>query len=215
MDILDEIKEDLRSEQAKKFWHNHGRHILAAVAILVLGTGLWSGLQQYNQHRAAIDSEKFSAAVQLADDQKRDQALAELAKISNEAGAGYKTLALFSEANLQIKAGDNKAAAATFDRLADNRAIDPMYRELATIYSANLQLDFPQPEFDKIFDRLQPLTATGGAWRYSALELQGLVRAQQGKKDEAAAIFARLQADAQTPSGIKARAERWASQLLF
>lgn len=214
MDILDEIKEDLRTEKARQFWTNYGKQIFAAIGVLVLGTGLWSGLQQYNHHRALGDSEKFSAAVQMAEDQNRNEALAELTKIAAVAGPGYKTLALFSEASLQQKAGDTKAAIASYDTLANNAGLDPLYRELAIVYSASLQLDMSATDFDALFDRLQPLTATGKSWRYSALELQGLARWQQGKTSDAKEIFGRLAADPQAPDALKVRAERWASQLV-
>ena len=215
MDILDEIKEDLRSEQARKFWTAYGNWILAGVAALVLATALVSGLQQYRHYQAGIDAEKFSAAVQMAEEENRDAALLSLGAIAADAGAGYKTLALFSEANLHLKAGDTAKAIAAFDALANNAALDGIYRDLATIYSCSLQLDAAAVDFAAITARLEPLTGPGQPWRYSALELQALTKLQQGEKTEAKNIYERLALDTEAPASLKARAERLASQLIF
>jgi hypothetical protein len=215
MDILDEIKEDLRSEQAKKFWANYGNWILGGVVALVFGTAVASGLQQYQHYRSGIDAEKFSAAVQMAEEEDRDAALTGLGAIAAEAGAGYKTLALFSEANLHLKAGDTSKAIAAFNALADNTALDAIYRELATIYSCSLQLDMADADFAAIAARLEPLVGPGKPWRYSALELQALAKLQQGQKAEAKNIYDRLAVDTEAPAALKIRAERLASQLIF
>lgn len=215
MDLLDEIKEDLRNEQAKRFWKNYGRYIIAAVVALVLGTGLTSGYKQYAAHQAAMDAGEFSTAMQLANEKKADEAVKKLSDLALDGTSGYKTLALFSKANLALKAGKADEAAAAYDQVADNADIDPLYRGLATIYSTIIRMDLPNADLAALDAKLQPLTLAGKPWRFSALELQGLIAMQQGNKEKAKNIFDRIAADAEAPGTMKQRVQRQSEVLSF
>jgi len=215
MDLLDEIKEDLRNEQAKKFWQNYGRYVIAAVVALVLGTGITSGYKQYSQQQAAKDAGEFSTAMQLANDKKRDEALQKLSSLALDGTSGYKTLALFSTANLALKEGKPADAASAYDQVANNESIDPLYRGLATIYGTIIRMDLPDADLAGLDAKLQPLTAAGKPWRFSALELQGLIAMQQGNKEKAKNIFDRIAADAEAPQVMKARVQRQSEVLSY
>ncbi len=215
VDILDEIKEDLRNEKAQKFWNKYGRMIMVALALFVGGTALVSGYKQYAEYRATKDASEFSTAIDLIDGQSRDEALKKLSQMGSEASAGYKTLALFSKANVLYKAGDKVAAAAAYDDLSKTSGVDALYRELATVYSVSIQMDLDKPDYTAMDKRLEPLTQTGHPWRFSALELQGLIAMQQGDSKKAKEIFNRIVADLNAPSTIKMRAQRVSSVLSY
>lgn len=215
MDLIDEIKEDLRSEQMRRVWKDYGKIIMAAIAILVLGTAVTSGYKQYSQYRASNDAMLFDQAIDLADAKKRDEALKQLAQIADDASSGYKTLALFSEASIKYKSGDKSGAVAAYDKLSNTGGIDSMYRELATIDSVSIQMDMENANLDGLSKRLQPLTETGRPWRFSALELQGLIAMQQGDKEKAKNIFARIAADMNAPTTMKMRVQRVSTVLSY
>lgn len=215
MDLLDEIQEDLRSEQFRKFWQRYSKLLIGAVVLLIAVTALTSGYKQYRQYQSAKDAAAYNAAMDLAEAQKRDEAIQQFAAIAGDAGPGYKTLALFSEASLKFKSGDKAGAVAAYDKLADARGLDSLYRELAVICSVSIQLDQPNPNYAALEKRLDALTGTGKPWRHSALELQGLIAMQNNEKDKAKSIFDRLVADKATPEAMKARADRVASVLSY
>ncbi len=215
MDILDEIKQDMRSEQAQKFWNVYGKLIIAAAVALVLVTAVGSGYKQYQQYRSAQDAQVFSQAIDLADAQNRDEALQKLAAISGSAGKGYQTLAIFSEASIKYKAGDKKGAADAYIQLALNTGIDLLYRDLALIYGTSIAMDLEKPDLQTLDKDLQPLTDAGRPWRFSALELQGLIAMQSGDKSKAKNIFDRIAADINAPLGLKTRATRVSSVLAY
>ncbi|TAH33068.1 MAG: tetratricopeptide repeat protein [Alphaproteobacteria bacterium] len=215
MDLIDEIKEDLRSEQMRQVWKNYGKLIMAAIAVLVLGTALTSGYKQYSQYRASNDAALFDQAVDLADAKKKDEALKQLAQIADDASSGYKTLALFTQASIKFKDGDKKGAIEAYDQLANAGGIDPMYRELATIDSVSIQMDMEGANLDGLSKRLEPLTATGRPWRFSALELQGLIAMQKGDKEKAKNIFDRIAKDENSPVSMRMRVQRVATVLSY
>ncbi len=215
MDLLDEVKEDLQQEQIKKFWAQYGRYFIGFIALLVVGTAVNAGYNQYRISQSTRDATAYHAALDLAESKDRKMALEKLAALSDSGGAGYKTLALFSEASLMQRQGDGKGAMAAFDRLSKNTSIDPLYRELATILRATIALDEKDADFAAISASLEPLTGAGKPWRFSALELQAAAAMEQGDKKKAAEIFQRIASDVNTPSDMRQRADRFATVLSF
>ena len=96
-----------------------------------------------------------------------------MAALAADAPAGYATLARFREAKYRADAGDRPAAIALYDSLASDTAVEPMLRDLATLYSVRMQIAGGDPA--ALTARLAPLTEEGNPWRYSAGELTAVL----------------------------------------
>ena len=209
-DIFREIDEELRRDNFLKLWSRYGRYIIgAAVFVLVVAGGIvaWRD-HQLSERRA--QSARYASALSLARDGKEADAVKVFAEIAHE-GNGYAILAVFEEAALLAKSGDREAAAAAYDRIAAKGELDPTFRDLAVLLSVVQRM--PEADPQTTIDRLTPLTASGNAWRPSALELTALARLKSGDRSGALNLFKSLADDAATPQSLRARAAEMAVAL--
>jgi hypothetical protein len=117
---------------------------------------------------------------------------------------GYGILARFRMANLKNRAGDDSGAVAIYDAIAGDSGIPATFRDLATILAATHTLDKADPA--ALTAKLQPLTADSSPWRFTALELTGLLAQRANDNAKAKTIFAKLADDRDAPQGVRARA---------
>jgi hypothetical protein len=203
-DIFDEIEEDLRKERAKKLWDRYGWIVLVVAGGFILGVAGWRGWQWYEHRQASQAAERFLAAAAAAERGETASAAAAFAELSRDAPAGYRVLARLREAGLKARLGETAEAVALYETLARDSAVPPLYRDLATLYAALHQADSGDPQ--TLADRLAPLAAPGGAFRYSAMELLAVLAERRGDRAEARRLLEALAADGAAPDGVRRRA---------
>lgn len=167
-DLFREVDEEVRQEQIIQFVKRYGVHLIVAVvaAILLLaGYNYWQG--QQDAEREAL-SERFEAAVSLLSGGKPVEAAGEFEALAADAGkSGYGLLAGLRRADALAQAGDVEGAVATYDAIAESSGVDRFFRDLATLFAANLLID--TADVGEIQGRLEALTGEDNPLRYSAL----------------------------------------------
>ncbi len=208
-DIFREIDEELRRENLLKLWARYRRHIIAAVAVVLL---LAAGVAAWRNHQQALreaQSERFMAALALFREAKYDEAEKLFAAVGRE-GGGYAMLAGFEQAAALAKAGNRKAAATAYDRLAATTA-EPPFHDLAILLGALVALPNEAPQ--ATIDRLKPLTDGGNPWHPTALELTAAAELKAGDTKAALATYRKLADDVGAPPSLRARAAEMAAAL--
>jgi hypothetical protein len=209
-DIFQEVEEDLRRENLAKLWRRYGPWIIGLAVAIVVATAAVVGWRKYDESQRAALAREYAQATDLLARADRDAALHAFAAIGAQ-GGGYGALARLQEAQLLARAGDDAGAAALYERVAADRSLDQPYRDLAVILLALHGLDSGDPA--ALTARLEPLTAADNPWRYSALELTGLLAKRAGQTARAREIFAGLADDLQAPLGVRERATQLLASL--
>ncbi len=209
--FLREVDEEYRREQMIGLWQRYGRLIvIGVVALLVAFAGylFW-------QHRQRVAAEKEGETLQTAYDYLGaadfNGAAKPLAELAQSKRDGYRTLALFSQADVLLAKNDLKGAAAKFAGVANDASIAKPFRDLALIRQTAAEYDTLKP--DVVVGRLSRLTQPGSAWLGSAGELVAAAYLRQGKRTEAAALFARIARDRDVPRSIRQRAVQMAGAM--
>ncbi len=202
-DVFREIEEAIREDRAKELWQRYGTWIIAAAVVLVVAVG---GYTYWRSHRAAEAREQ---TVALADDFARASAdpaatAQALTTLAEQAGVGRATLARLRAAGLRAEAGDRDGAVAQYRALAADAAVDGLWRDFARLLAVLHQIDSGDPA--ALRAELEPLTADGNPWRYSARELTGLLALRTGDRARAREVFSGLAEDPSTPAGVRSRA---------
>jgi hypothetical protein len=203
-DIFHEVDEEVRRERLTKFWQRYSILIIGACVLLVLGIAGWRGYEWYIARQAAVAGTQFETAVTLSEQGKAADAEAAFAKVAAEAPAGYRTLARFRAAAELAKTKKDEAVK-TYDALAADGSLSPLWQDLAAIRAGLLLVDTaPLAELQK---RLEPLAESGRIYRHSARDLLAL--SAWRVKDTAAAkkYLDMIAGDAETPPGIRSRAD--------
>ena len=201
--LIKEVDEDLRREQYTRLWQAYGKYAIAGAVAIVLGVAGHQAWQSWRDKQFQKEAAEFAAADTLIEAGKSREAEAKLTEIAGHDGSGFATAAALRHAQLQSEAGDLTGALATYDALSHSGA-PSLFRDLATLKGAMLTLDSAEP--DLLVKKLQPLTDSANAWRFSATELLALVANRQGDHAKAASYYQKLADDAGAPQDIRARA---------
>ncbi len=203
VNLFREVDEALREDRAKALWKKYGTLAVIAVASLLLGTGGVAWWKDYRVTRDQALSAELVAALEVAADDPQ-AAIAALAALSEEAGARQGALARLHEAGLLAESGDRRGAIDIYHGLADDDALDAVWRDLGRLLAVLHDLDDGDPA--ALAEDLRPLMADDSPWRFSARELDGLLAMRRGDTASARAIFEALSQEEGAPSGVRDRA---------
>jgi hypothetical protein len=209
-DIFREIEEELRRDNLLKLWQRYAKYIIAGVVLVLLIAGLVVAWRQYQASQRQAQAARYSAALQLVQSGKDAEAAKLFGDLAQES-SGYGVLAAFEHAQLLAKSGDHKGAAAAYDRLGSDSAIDPQFREVAVLLS--VMQSFPDADPKTVIERLRPLTASGSPWRANALDLTAAATLKSGDREGARKIYQQLADDLAAPQSLRARAAEMAAAL--
>lgn len=203
-EFYDEVDEEVRREQLKKLWDKYSIFIIAAAILIVAAVGGWRGYQYLEAKKAAEAGAAFNKAIELSEQNKHSEAETAFADLAGKAPAGYRTLARFHLA-AEAATRDPKAGAKVFDELAADHSVGTEQQELARIRAAGLLLD--SAPYSEMLQRLQSETAPGATFRHVARELLALSAFRANDSAATRQWLDQIALDADTPPGLRSRAE--------
>jgi len=203
-ELFDEVDEEVRRDQLKKLWDRYSIYIIALAILIVAAVGGWRGYQYLEAKKAAEAGAAFDKAVELSEQNKHSEAEAAFAELVAQGPAGYRMLARFRVAG-EVANRDPQAAAKMFDDIAADRSVGAELQDLAKVRAAGLLVD--TLSYPNMLQRLEAAAAPGATYRHSARELLAL-SAWRGNDTTAARQWLDMIAnDAETPPGMRSRAE--------
>jgi hypothetical protein len=203
-ELFDEVDEDLRRDQLKRLWDRYSIFIIAGAILIIASVGGWRGYQYLEAKKAAETGAAFSAAAELAEQNKHAEAEAAYLKLATTAPSGYRALAkLRAAAELALR--DPQAATKLYDEVAADRSVPASDRDLATVRAASLLME--TASYTDMLQRLEPATKPTGTYRHTARELLALSAWRSNNVAATRQWLDLINTDAETPSSLRNRAE--------
>lgn len=211
--LLREIQEDLRRERLEKLWKRYGSVLIAAVLAIVVAVAAYEAWKAWELGQREAQSAAFTAAEALAENDPAAAAEA-FSAVADDGAGGFGMLAGFRRAALLTDGGRPEDAAAEYDALA-SRLDQPLYRDLARLrwVAVRLAADPAAAEYARLREALAALSGDTNPWRFSAREIGAGVALQKGDVAQARELLGKLQADVETPQGIRSRAAEMLARL--
>jgi len=203
-ELFDEVDEDVRRDQLKKLWDQYSIYIVAAALLLVAAVGGWRGYQYLEAKKAAEAGVAFDKAIELSEQNKSAEAEAAFSSLAATAPSGYRMLARLRAA-AEVAARDPQAAVKLYDDISTDRSIGALEQELARIRAAGLLVD--TATYPTMLQRLEPSTAPQATFRHTARELLALSAWHVNDTTTARKWLDLIANDAETPPGLRSRAE--------
>ncbi|TCS61009.1 tetratricopeptide repeat protein [Varunaivibrio sulfuroxidans] len=213
--LFREINDELRQDSIAKIWKRYGAYILGVTIAIIIGVAGYQGWKTYDTHHREKYGERLHAAFTLAAQGKIDAAVTDLNALAKKAGGGYAMIARFKEAALLLEKKDASGAIAIYDALSANASLDPLYRDIAAIESAQASISLPGAEAhaDAVIKRLQPIEAADNPLRFSAQEVSAAYYLKKGDRKKAHDLFNAIATDASAPQSLRTRAGELAAAL--
>jgi hypothetical protein len=204
LEVFREVDEDYRRERMIAFWRRYGMAALLAAVLVTLVAAGYNYMTVRAEQRKEAETAQFEALlsdIQPGDEQESIAALAAYAATARPAEA---TLAMFTEAALRQRAGNDTAAAQVYHQIADGDQASPEMKDLAIVRLGYIAADAATPE--PLIPRLKAIADKDGPWRYSAREAIALLTARAGQREAAAKMFSDLAQSPGAPPDLAGRA---------
>jgi len=201
-DIFREVEEDVRREQYEKLWKKYRDHITAAVALVIIGVAGYQLYRVYEQREEDKASVAYVAATEMLNRGQAAAAAPQLAALAKSAPGGYAAVARLSEADALFAAGEKGDAIRIYQQIAAGS--DPYLGAAARLHAAWALADAaPRSDVETL---LAPLTDRSNAWHELAREVIAYEDLRSGNKSAAVRAYRDIDADPDTPTGLKSRA---------
>ena len=210
-ELFDEVDEDVRRDQLKKLWDQYSIYIIAAALLIVAAVAGWRGYQYLEAKKAVEAGVAFDKAVELSEQNKHAEAEAAFNNLAATAPSGYRMLSRMHAA-AEVASRDPQAAAKLYDDISADRSIGASEQELARIRAAGLLVD--TASYPNMLQRLEPAAAPGATFRHTARELLALSAWRANDTVAARRWLDLIANDADTPQGLRSRAEALQALLL-
>ncbi|HVX76689.1 MAG TPA: tetratricopeptide repeat protein [Bradyrhizobium sp.] len=203
-ELFDEVSEDVRREQLKKLWDKYSILIIAAAFLIIAAVAGWRGYEYLQAKKAGQIGAAFNKAIELSEQNKHAEAEAAFNSIAATAPSGYRMLARLRAA-AEAARRDPQAAVKMYDEIAADRSADALEQNLAKIRAASLLVD--TAPYSEMLQRLEPETTPEAAFRHTARELLALSAWRANDMTAARKWLDLIANDAETPPGLRSRAE--------
>jgi len=199
-EIDEEVRRDRFSQMVRRYWK-----YAAVAAILAVGAAVVSVVvEQQADARREAEGARFMAALGELELGYGDEAAMALSLLAAEGAEGYAALAGLREVQALLESGQRNAAVDAYDALSQSQRVEPLYRELAALFAAQLRFDLASRS--EIDQRLSALAQDGRPWRFLARELIALAALKAGDRISARDGFADLAEAAGATPALQARA---------
>ena len=209
--IFREVDEELRGDRLRAIWKRFGPYLIGAAVAIVLLVAVNEGWSWWQNSQAAAASDKFYAALEIADGTDVAAAEKAFADVEATSPAGYATLARFRQAGLLAKAGKADEAIAAYDALSTSES-NQQIKSLALVFAANLFVD--KGDVAAVQQRVQGLAVPGNPMRNAARETIGLAQFKAGDLNAAVTTFGEILADPLTNQEMAGRIKVYVAQLI-
>ncbi len=206
-----EVDENLRRDRARDFAKKYGGWLIAALILFLAASGGYIYWQYYQQQRSGKQVEQLAEAFKAFGSGDKASATKQIDDLSKNGSKAVRATALFTRAAIALEQNDLKLATAKYREIAGDSGLPKPYRDAALIRQTALEFDSLQPQ--EIIARLQPLTTPGNPWFGTAGEMTAMALIKQGKKNEAAHLFAAIAKDASVPGSLRSRSVQIAGSL--
>ena len=209
--FLREVDENLRRDRARDFAKKYGSWLIGALVLFLIASGGFIYWQQVKEQRAEHQVEQLSEVFKSIGSGDTTSVSKQLDDLSQSGSKGVRATALFTRAAVAIQQNDTKLAVAKYREIAGDSGLPKPYRDIALIRQTALEFDQIQPQ--EVIARLQPLAKAGDPWFGTAGEMTAMALIKQGKKGDAAQLFAAIARETNVPPSLRARSVQIAGSL--
>lgn len=204
-EFIREVDEDIRQKQINNLWKKYGKFVIGiafGIVTIVAGRAIYSSIVESKYSEQAS---LYSQAISM----NENEISTALDPLLSSDVDGYQILATFKKAELAVENDDSAGAVNILDQFISSSSVSQVYKEMATIQAALLELDTASA--DQVRSRLSLILNGDSKYQYFASEIMALAELKAGNIDAAKSRLETLISDENASGSIKTRAEQYLS----
>ena len=203
-DLIHEVEESIKQERLEKLWKEYGSYLIAAAILAVLLTALFTGWRSWNEK---VNISQTTALIEALDQENKPEALEQ---ITGSLRPNHRAIARLTAAGLLLRDGKQEEALSSYRAAADDRDIQPVFRDLSRLMAVRLEWGMQKPDANPqaLLAALQPIWEDGAnPWRWHSHEQAALILAHaQNDYVNARAHLAKIIEAKDIPPSLQERA---------
>jgi hypothetical protein len=209
--LLREVDDAVRQDEFAELAQKHGTKIGLVVVLGLAAFGGWLWWAERQEDALERASEDMILAIDDFAAGQADSAERTFASLAEKGDGGARIVATLARAGIATEQGRIEEATKIYAGVAADPDTPPLYRDFAIVREVLLRYDEMKPA--EVEARLKPLAVPGAPWFGSAGELLGHAYLDQGKQEQAGALFRTIATDDKVPESIKFRARQMAGSM--
>lgn len=196
-DVMEEVNEELRQQKLEAFWRENRNWIIGSILLAIATTAGITWWRSYTLQQNL----KGTTELMKVSEEKDPRALTTFADSAN---TNHAVFARLLAAGLHVDQGNSARAIEIYNEIAGMRGLDRSLRDFARILSVTQRLN--KDDAKSLHAELADLSSRKSPYRFTALELNAMVYAREGKLKEAAESLEAISTDAEAPQDARMRA---------
>lgn len=204
-EFIREVDEDIRQKQINDLWKKYGKFVIGiavGIVVIVAGRAVYTSIIESKYSEQAT---LYSQAINM----NQAEISSALDPLLNSDVEAYEILATFKKAEIAIANNDRAGAVKILDQFSESTSVAQIYKEMAIIQAALLELD--TVSVDQIRSRLSLILNSESKYQYFASEIMALSELKAGDSGAAKSRLEALVNDENASGSIKTRAEQYLS----
>jgi hypothetical protein len=198
LSIIDEINEELKNDRQMEFLKKHKNTILSTVAVFVIGIVIYSSWHERKKTSMRDITNVLLGVIQNSGTKNS----AKLTKLLESAPAELRPILLIMRSGERLAVGDfAEQNLKPLLELSQKHGVDLVWKDLALIIYAS----YPTQAPEELIRLLEPLTKDDRPFRFTALEITGMIYENENKHKEAIECFEKINNNDEAPQTLKKR----------
>lgn len=210
--LLQEIVDDVKSDELRNLWNKYGLFIIIFVAVVITAAVSFETFKSWVNKRNQEVSNAYAVALSLQNQGRLDESLTLLQDIAQRNSGVYRDIAKLQIANIYFEQNKPQEAAALLQELVSSGAKNDQMQEIAAIKLASYKIDSNAPA-QEVKELLEPLADKDDANYNVARELMAMLAIRDGNLTEAKAQYEKIMTAPNISDSMKARAQDMLSLL--
>ncbi len=201
VDLLDEVRDELKDERALQFIKQHGTFILVLMVVSIFGAALKLWWNDYQENKAYHAGGEYMSAIMKMRAYKPEEAVKKFEELFTTNNTNYGALAGLNAGSYSDFKKDYDKSYMIYKNVSENSSYDKSLRDLSKYLELKTALSTNKEEAIAGFEKY----TQEGIYKFSALELLGTYYLQQGNKEKAKEAFNTILTDPESPTSLKKR----------
>lgn len=203
--FIQEVSEELKSDQLTLFWKKYGIYVTIVVAAILTLTIGFESFKKIGHANNQEYSDKYAYATALQFQGNYNESLEILEDLSKSSHKGYSSIAKLQIVNLYIDRGDKEAAINKLEEIVSDKKMNEKFKNVAIINLASYKID-SNASIEEIEELVSPLIKKDSTWSNLAKEKIAFTNIRDKNFDAAKTIFSEILASPYLSQELKQRA---------